>query len=481
MREKIFRLETAAVLAAAVIMGCFLMVRPIIGVADNGDFCRIMGQTGLEHISPNYDDRYFGYVNREFRVTETSQPDERYYSSEIFLINLAKTINNIVYPNKSIFDIRFLAFIYGCILLTSIFLIIKYNKQDKHFANWVSAAFLVFTFTDIGYISYFNSLYGEAVSMTFLLLTAALGICLVKRKNPSIYVLTGFFMAAVFLVGAKAQNAPTGFILALFGLRLLPLRNDAFWKGTTAIFCLIVAAVSIQSYMSIPDNIKICNKYQTVFYGILKDSPDPEGDLDELGIEKDLAVLAGTNFFMREYPLNIKDPGLLDKINSKVNPIKITAFYIKHPERFAQKMNTAAKWGFQLIQGFGNYEKASNIEYKKTAGPLGLWSNFKMKSIPHSLIFIVLFFSAYFAVLFVQHTRAGSLPQKLYREIFILIGLFGTMQFVIPIIGDGEADLSKHLFLFNVCFDLMMVASVAWTINTIVKILYIKGAIREKL
>ena len=38
-------------------------------------------------------------------------------------------------------------------------------------------------------------------------------------------------------------------------------------------------------------------------------------------------------------------------------------------------------------------------------------------------------------------------------------------QFVLPIIGNGEADLQKHMLLFNLCFDLMILVFVYWLIN----------------
>jgi hypothetical protein len=37
MRKKILRLEFLVIIIAAVILGFLLMVRPIIGIADNGD------------------------------------------------------------------------------------------------------------------------------------------------------------------------------------------------------------------------------------------------------------------------------------------------------------------------------------------------------------------------------------------------------------------------------------------------------------
>lgn len=45
--------------------------------------------------------------------------------------------------------------------------------------------------------------------------------------------------------------------------------------------------------------------------------------------------------------------------------------------------------------------------------------------------------------------------------------IIGIIQFIIPVICDGEADLSKHLFLFNVCFDIMFIYMVVWLIDSV--------------
>jgi hypothetical protein len=38
-------------------------------------------------------------------------------------------------------------------------------------------------------------------------------------------------------------------------------------------------------------------------------------------------------------------------------------------------------------------------------------------------------------------------------------------QFVLPVIGNGEADLQKHMLLFNICFDMMILVGTLWLFN----------------
>jgi len=56
---------------------------------------------------------------------------------------------------------------------------------------------------------------------------------------------------------------------------------------------------------------------------------------------------------------------------------------------------------------------------------------------------------------------------KRYVETFALVGVIGAISFLIPVIGDGEADLSKHLFLFNAVFDVMFVSGILWIVHRV--------------
>ncbi len=483
MKKNYSGIEIAAVSVAAIILAYLLFVRPVVGVADNGDFNRIMGSSGLTYLTDNYNDKYFNYLTREYGTLQTGLFDGGYFSTEIVLVRAARIINNLFLQDTGTFDIRFLALIYSLIFLISIFLVLKYIDPGSRLWAFITAAAAIMIFTDIGYLSYFNSLYGEAVSYIslFLMLGCIFYIC--SRSRPSVFSLLFFIISAVFLTGAKSQNAPVGIVLVIFCIGFYRLRKDTPWKSMIAVGCTLLLLTSYAAYASVPESIKVCNKYQTVFYGVLKGSNAPANDLQKLGIRQDLSVLAGTNYFMKQYPIDIKSPYVQKEISEKVNPLKITLYYLKNPGRFVEKLDIAAQNGFKLVQGFGNYEKTDTNGVKKTATSFNVWSSFKENVLPHSLILIAALYVLFFSVLFIKHKRARYASQKIRAESFMLVGIIGAMQFVIPIIGDGEADLSKHLFLFNVCFDIIflytgvfMLKAFALLVVKIIKPLQLKAA-----
>lgn len=467
MKSRVFQPEIIIILIVAAILTYVLIIPPIIGVADNGDFTRIMGSTGLGHLSENPDDWYFGYVNSQYKSTYSPISGVGYFSTELILIGLSKLISRIIFWHQHIFDIRSLAVIYSTILLISMFILIKFNRQRHIVTEIVLILLLILIFVDVGYISYFNSLYGEAVSFSFLLLTISLALYLVKQDSHKLLTLILFFISTIVLVGAKAQNAPIGIIFAIFSTRLLKLTNERTWKKVVITFSIFLVLLSVAIYSSVPKNFKICNKYQTVFYGILKDSPTPGEDLKAFDLDPKYSVLAGTNYFLKEYPIDIKSPSFQEIIYKKVNPFKVTIFYIKHPSRLWMKLNNAASYGFKIVEGYGNYERCFGIKYGQTARHLGIWSNFKINSFPQTFIFVATFFFSYFIVLAILHLKNPNIKNKLYYEVLILIGVIGIVEFLVPIIGDGDADLSKHLFLFNVCFDAMFIISIVWIIHNL--------------
>ncbi len=477
MRLKFVRPEIVSAFVVLFILGYILMLRPVIGVADNGDFGRIMGSTGLYYIPSGFDERYFGYVNREYGVGIPIPFGGGYFSTEIFIVALAVLLSQSVFPS-GIFDIRYLGFLYLVVFVAAIFLIVLGIRKKWGWAGWLAAIVSVLLFSDLAYISYFNSFYGEAVTLVFLLLMTGAGICLTAAQKPRMWVLVLFFLGAVFFAGAKVQNSPAGLLVVLLAFRLIRLRKDALWKYTVVFSAACVAVVSILSYATISRDIKTCNKYQTVFYGILKDSPDPAGDLRELGLNPEYKVLAGTNYFMTDYPIDIRTPGFKKEIDDNINHLKIAGFYLQHPGRLLDKLQIAASKGFTLKQGFGNYEKYPGVSYKTTADILSYWSDFKLRMLPHTLLFIIIFFIGFILVLAVEYRRNKESQARLLMEIMAFLCLTGAMQFVMPIIGDGEADLSKHLFLFNVCFDLMFGAAAIYCLYKLLNLIrtFIAGA-----
>ncbi len=79
-----------------------------------------------------------------------------------------------------------------------------------------------------------------------------------------------------------------------------------------SVFFLLLGSAAM--YLFAPKELKEINMYQTVFYGVLKDSPTPAQDLKELGLPPELAVLQNTNFFHAGYTDPAARPAALREV-----------------------------------------------------------------------------------------------------------------------------------------------------------------------
>ncbi|MFC0211783.1 hypothetical protein ACFFK0_04825 [Paenibacillus chartarius] len=438
------------------------LIRPIVGIADNGDFLRIMSSTGLDDLQRDLprEERYFSYFIREFQLTNLGLGG--YISTQVPLVLLATGLNRLFY-STTVFDIRFLAAVYMVLLLAAFAIVLRSQRQLPVLVRVLLAVLLVVVFTDVGYIGYFNSLFGEPVSYVFLLLTVALALALSSAGRPSRKLLLAFFVSAVWLTCSKIQNAPIGVLIALLGLRFVPLRPDAAWRRLVLACSAVLALGSMAMYVLAPKQLKDINMYQTVFYGVIKDSQSPERDLEELGLPAELAVLAGTNYFTKDTAIPQQDPRLKEMFYDRISHGKVALFYARHPLRLLGKLEVAAENGMTIRPYYlGTYEKREGMPAGAVSEKFGYWSEWKRSVLPNTLWFLLPFSALYYAVLWREWRRAASAARRVCCETFALIGLIGAVSFVIPVVGDGLADLAKHLFLYNVCFDIMFVSGVLW-------------------
>ncbi|WP_127495395.1 glycan biosynthesis hexose transferase WsfD [Paenibacillus glycanilyticus] len=461
------RLEWLAVIVAAAVLLPLLFFSPV-GVANNGDFYRMMLAGGIDFADPgeSYRDKYFGYFHRLYHYGPFSA--DRYISSQIIPVFIAGIIGRAV--NSQTFDIRILSLLYSVLYVAALYVIVKFNKQRSIVFNTVLIASLALVFLDIGYVAYFNSFFGEAVTVIFMLLTFGLALALPHSDKPSVWLLTAFYLSAVCLVGTKLQNAPIGLLFLLLGLRYWKLRADRAWRWTVGIWSAVLLLATVTMYAAAPSGLKHINLYQTVFFGVLKDSPDPASDLRELGLPEAFKVNAGTNFFQKDTVIKQNDPRIVAALEG-ISHKDVLLYYAKHPDRFLQKLKRAAKNGMSIRPFYlGSYEKEAGKPYGAVSYAYSTWSTFKLKVMPNKLWFIAAFAAAYLAVLAVEYIRRWrSVQQRLYLEALFVLALVGMCGFTVPLVGDGEADLGKHLFLFNVCFDMMMVVSVLYVVRIIVK------------
>ena len=104
-----------------------LFIPPIIGMADNGDYYRIISQNDLYHLPKENEDIFFGYFNKSYGIYKyNNELETTLISTQSTFIKLAIFIDKLI-TKDDVFDIRFLSIIYIIIQ----YMYINYKLNEK--------------------------------------------------------------------------------------------------------------------------------------------------------------------------------------------------------------------------------------------------------------------------------------------------------------------------------------------------------------
>ncbi|MBV4419794.1 hypothetical protein KM800_10750 [Clostridium tyrobutyricum] len=448
-----------------------LFVRPIVGMADNGDFFRIMSQSDLYYMSSSNKNRFLGYFTKDYGIYRYNNDNAKIIvSTQLIFTKVAVFIAKLL-TEGYIFDIRILAFLYTIVYAAAAYLIVNVmtvNLKSHKYKLLITALF-VFIFCDTGYIAYFNSFFAEAVNLSFFLLSLGILLYIYKFKKYTIINLILFSITSIIFIGSKQQLAPIGIFAALILIRIFIKHNKKIFRYTAMVLSLIILASSFYLYRSISGDFDYINRYHAMTRGVLLNEVNPDNIMKQFNINRQYSMLQGTIYFDE---LPIIDPGgekLKKEFYSKYSFFNVLTFYLKNPSAMKKMINLAVINGYSIRpRVIGNYEKNEGKPFGRQSHFFSMWSSIKENYIPHSLFLTVVVFGIYFvfaAKRYIATRKNGDIHSQLFEEAFLYVFLVGVSQIFISIIGAGDADLAKHVFMFNVTFDLMFLYSVCLIIK----------------
>ncbi|MFY9571955.1 MAG: hypothetical protein WAV20_11200 [Blastocatellia bacterium] len=454
-RRKI--LEITVILAAAIIISYQLLFPPLIGMADNGDFGRFF-RAGFEHMTADFDDRYFSYFNSKFRIVPAAFPGW-YLSSTEVPIRIAR-LAGIVFVDRQVFDIRVLGGIYALLLLAGMGLLLVASRKLVFAARLVFGILLVLILTDPSYIASFNSFFSEPTALVFFVLAAGCALLVISGQG-SMWLLLAYFVCSTIFVTSKPMHAPFAVLFALFGIYLARVAGfkNAFVLAVSLSVLLCTTAVGY--YWVTPHELREKAVYIELFTDFLQHSPTREQDLVDMGLDQDWARFAGTNPYSADSP--IRDPAFKTELMARVGPTTIPFFYLRRPLRFYELIQRCSRH-IQQMTSLGYYEKSSG--HAPFAQPFGLWYRLRAFLFPRSIWTLVGFFAAGTAA-----TALGIVGKNHSRRrlaVFCAVLTAAALgQFLIPVLMFGENDLPRYLFLFNLIFDVGLIGVLVMTVQAV--------------
>jgi hypothetical protein len=178
--------------------------------------------------------------------------------------------------------------------------------------------------------------------------------------------------------------------------------------------------------------------------GVLMTSDNPPETLESFDIDSQYELLNKTIYFDRYPVIDPEDERLKENFYSQYNIFSIVKHYVSHPGAFMEMMKLASQNAYLIRPELGNYEYASGYPPNEKAQDFSVYSSMKQAVTPKTTGFIIIWMVVAIALFY----------KKRMKQIIICgLILIGLSQIIVPIIGAGDADLAKHMFLYNVSFD----------------------------
>jgi len=461
---------TLTALGVLLITVITLFIPPFVGMADNGDFFRSIYSNGLYFNLPDYDTQYFGYFVRQYGIYQYfNENGATLDSSQSLFIKLAIVLNKWLFSSQ-IFDIRFQAAIYTVIYVAAVYLLmeaITWKLPRKQ--GLIIAILAIFIFGDTGYTAYFNSFYSESLVMIMMILMFASGL-LLYRKRYNDYVMLGLFViSSLLLTTSKQQNAPVGVIIACLSVFLIWVRKDKLFRILTACSMCLLLFAAVVTYLNISKDFVNINQYHSMTRGVLKQSDNPETTLKSFGIDEQYAILKDSIYYEQYGTVDVNSLNLQKDFYSKYGFGSILKFYVTNPGKLSTILNEAARSAFTIKPAaMGNYEESVGKAFRQQSHFFSVYSLLKEKLTPKTFGFIILWMIAAIGLClpsFRSDIKSGN-TRGMFRLILVVMTMgIGLSGILVSIIGAGDADISKHEFLFTLSFDLVSLLTFSGLIN----------------
>lgn len=473
IKENPFVLLTTSVMAI-ILLYC-LVLTPVIGKADNGDFGRMYNSFGLADMASSYEEQYDYYFHQTFRFINCGflLPWDSSWVMGCWLGKIPLVFNFIFnllfnFDNLNLFDIRFLGILYSLIFLAGVYLILNYNKLSN-LSKCIGGIFIILFFTDGIYISYFNSFFGEGTTICTFFLTIGSFLFLISAKEPSKNRFIFFFIASACFLTSKTQQLPLLiFMLIIYVALYIFYKNH---RKLISISSILVTSLCIITFFSISEYTNKNNIYQSVFNGVLHNSDTPEKDLEFLNINPKFSCNAGSGFYTQDLKYEPLGNEMLEEFYPNISLGKILNFYISHPLRAWENIKDSTNYAYSFYAiNEKNFIKGIESENK-------LVNRFRFNLIQNNLelhrnIFIYISFSLiYLIAIAIYFFKSSKREVKLLCLLLLFLLASGASQLVLPVLGSGFSDIGKHMFLLNLAYDVLIGTVLIWICNNISKVI----------
>lgn len=443
------------VLIAALILYSQLIVPPVVGLADNGDSVNVTAPLQLAPVKESESERFFHHIVTLWKANPARQNSFiRLITSEWLLIF---PLYRMVIPfTGGVFDLRWAGAVHSLVFLWALWLMIPVIRKLPGYGQFGVWAAILITLCDVAYFSYFNTLYMDAASFVFLMLSVAFYARLATGGTK--WYAAAFLIALFLFITSKLQHTILTPFLVAFILVDPTLRKAIPWKALAATGAVMLAT-AYGMFQHVPEDYRAFAVYNVIFSELMPNSPEPQKVLSELGLPAEMVAMNGMHAFMPTS--GFQDPKLRPILLQKATHGALLRYYARHPHAAWRLIELALDASaLQREPGYGNFAIETGKPQRATSSAYAVLSDLRRRWFAgHPWFYAWHLIALSLACLWVM--RKAMKPALLP---ILLILLCAGFEFGVSALGDCK-ETTRHLFLFRALLDLVLIALIAGAVQ----------------
>jgi hypothetical protein len=437
-------LEFALLVVCAAVLTSQLFVPPLIGLADNGDFAKVLGRVGL---------RKSGEGNFQYFVSDyphAASWNTQVWYSEIVPAWIAVRFHRLVRPGGN-FNVRYLAGIHAAIFVVLYYFLLLLFRKFRPLPRMLLALLVLWIFTDVFYVAYLNSFYSDTMAWLGLLGMVVAALHIVGRSPGQRLWWSIYVVAAIGFVTSKPQHA----IWAIFPGAFAAAGN---WRVSRlrrilgGALCLALLMLSWLEFTTLPGPMKAMPLFDVVFLKLTRAPGTRAQVLRDLSLPDTYAAYAGTSAWTPGSP--IFDGEWRTHFYSQARP-HLFWFYLSHPRLTIGVIHDDLRLSAPYLRPpvLANYRREDGYPPGTLARHFCSWSDLRAALFRAWPEHILLWYTLVLAAAVVLIARGRSRVIRRLAALGLGLALMGIGEFCLASLTDA-AQTDRHLFLFHALTDL---------------------------
>jgi hypothetical protein len=456
--------EIALLAAVALLVAWQLFVPPVLSVADDNDFQKLVGAACIQtETSPDQ----FAYITVHWLVTKEACNVWPFRTSAELVLRAALGLNGLaeLFP---VFDTRSMGAVYTALFLVCCAWAQRLLRPARPGTSRVLQIAFVVVICNAVYIPMFNSFYFDTIALvTIVGALAGMGALLLQDEVKG-KTLLATSLALALVAASKGQHSLLAMVcLPVFWVTRGRKVYPPVWARLAG--SLAVVAGAMVALGTTPPYQVGQVTYNALFFRILPSVPNPADYLAETRIPASYLSAVGTHSYTPESPNHTYEQEIA--FSHMFGFKDLALLYLRHPSRawYMMKIDldeasmdrVRLKFGGSVSR-LGNYERSTGKPPESVSHFFGLWPALKGSVVGgHPLRYLVYILAMIAAMWLLAPRRPGM------RWFLGTITAMMVVSFAV-VMTDG-LDGGRHLQMFNYLLDLVVCGVAAFIAERIAR------------